>query len=571
MRRLALVPLLFALAFAAPAAAHPRYHDPARPDRGACSDCHPGFLGRGDLHDMHAGTIGIDCDDCHTGSGRDNPFVMWSITGYGCTGCHGRDYGETIEADYGFGLAGLFKASGYGLRKQHLLKGETGCLDCHADVPQCEILPEIVAGPVALWYGIDPCDSRSEDSTPEPNGDDSVGLDNDGDGLIDDADSDCNGCEDLDGDGYGSPAGAGCPNPQVDCDDCDPDSHPGLREATAEGNCDDGKDNDCDGRADALDPDCGAAPDRDADGVPDDTDNCPDTPNPGQEDADGDGFGDACDGCPNDADKLGPGDCGCGVPDTDSDGDGTADCIDGCPADPDKTDPGACGCGVPDTDEDGDGVPGCDDCDDLDGGNFPGNSEDCADGDDDDCDDAVDCADADCAADPGCAGADADGDGVDDDADNCTGFWNPGQGDGDLDGLGDSCDPDDEVMPLTLSRSGAADLSFAWPRTPADPGRVEYPRYRVYRGDLDRLRAAGPSAPAWNHSPLPGGCVDPAGGRTATEAGAIDGANAYYLIVGWAPSDAGPPGWIDMPPVGGDRPGSSDGSRPADAASGPCP
>lgn len=35
--------------------------------------------------------------------------------------------------------------------------------------------------------------------------------------------------------------------------------------------------------------------DTDGDGVPDDVDNCPDTPNPFQDDSDSDGIGDVCD------------------------------------------------------------------------------------------------------------------------------------------------------------------------------------------------------------------------------------------------------------------------------------
>jgi len=71
--------------------------------------------------------------------------------------------------------------------------------------------------------------------------------------------------------------------------------------------------------------------DSDGDGVPNDSDNCPDTYNPDQNDIDMDGTGDECDGCPNDANKIDPGYCGCGVSDIDSDTDGTPDCNDNCP------------------------------------------------------------------------------------------------------------------------------------------------------------------------------------------------------------------------------------------------
>ncbi|MCP4544089.1 MAG: C-type lectin domain-containing protein, partial [Chloroflexi bacterium] len=74
---------------------------------------------------------------------------------------------------------------------------------------------------------------------------------------------------------------------------------------------------------------------------------CPDT--------DGDGICDADDNCPDDAGKVEPGICGCGVADVDTDGDGTPDCADLCP-------------GFNDNDDgDGDGLPdGCDTCDGID-------------------------------------------------------------------------------------------------------------------------------------------------------------------------------------------------------------
>lgn len=61
--------------------------------------------------------------------------------------------------------------------------------------------------------------------------------------------------------------------------------------------------------------------DRDLDGVPDDQDNCPKTPNPSQADSDEDGFGDPCDKCPMvfDPDQK------------DLDGDGVGLACDNCP------------------------------------------------------------------------------------------------------------------------------------------------------------------------------------------------------------------------------------------------
>jgi hypothetical protein len=73
--------------------------------------------------------------------------------------------------------------------------------------------------------------------------------------------------------------------------------------------------------------------DDDGDGVPNNVDNCPTVPNPGQEDADGDGVGDVCDACPAD-------------PANDADGDGVCGDVDNCP---DVANPGQ-------EDSDGDGI-----------------------------------------------------------------------------------------------------------------------------------------------------------------------------------------------------------------------
>ena len=60
-------------------------------------------------------------------------------------------------------------------------------------------------------------------------------------------------CTDNDGDGYGNPGSASCPNGSAtDCDDSNSAVNPGATE-----NCTNGIDDDCDGLIDANDPDCG--------------------------------------------------------------------------------------------------------------------------------------------------------------------------------------------------------------------------------------------------------------------------------------------------------------------------
>jgi outer membrane protein OmpA-like peptidoglycan-associated protein len=102
------------------------------------------------------------------------------------------------------------------------------------------------------------------------------------------------------------------------------------------------QDSDGDGQGDACEPFSPPppppAPDQDADGVPDSTDNCPTVPNPGQEDADGDGTGDACE--PFTPPPPPP-------PAPDQDADGVPDSTDNCPAVPNP--------GQEDTDGDGTG------------------------------------------------------------------------------------------------------------------------------------------------------------------------------------------------------------------------
>ncbi|NIK92071.1 T9SS type A sorting domain-containing protein [Mangrovimonas sp. CR14] len=210
-------------------------------------------------------------------------------------------------------------------------------------------------------------------------------------------------------------------------------------------------------------PDFDDLADVDADGIPDGCDPCNDLV-----DTDGDGTPDCNDLCPNDPDKIAPGDCGCGVPDTDADGDGTPDCNDLCPNDPGKVEPGDCGCGVADLDSDGDGIadcndicPGSNDTADADGDGIP---DGCDDGCDNSlvgtsCDDGDPCTiddvyDKDC----GCSGVlpDSDNDTVPDCEDICPGYNDLADADGD--GIPDGCE--DELVCETAYAKGNSNVCF---------------------------------------------------------------------------------------------------------------
>lgn len=111
--------------------------------------------------------------------------------------------------------------------------------------------------------------------------------------------------------------------------------------------------------------------DLDGDGVPNATDNCPFTANPGQEDTDNDAIGDACDNCPGVFNPW----------QIDTDRDGVGDDCDNCVtvSNPNQTDT--------DSDTWGDAC----DCGPGDATTYPGATEVVADGTDQDCDGADDC------------------------------------------------------------------------------------------------------------------------------------------------------------------------------------
>ena len=216
------------------------------------------------------------------------------------------------------------------------------------------------------------CDDGSADVNPEAE-ERCDGVDDDCDGLTDAADADLTDgvtlYEDRDSDGYGDPSDTwiGCSGDTggvevgEDCDDLDPDFHPGA----AEDDCTDPNDYNCDGSVAYTDADgdgyaaCVECDDADGDVSPEGVEAC-------------DGIDNDCDG---DIDEAGA--RGELTWYTDGDGDGFGD-----------PDAGGEGCTAP-----AGAVSDATDCDDGAGEVHPGASEIC-DGIDNDCDAATDDADA---------------------------------------------------------------------------------------------------------------------------------------------------------------------------------
>ena len=143
-----------------------------------------------DLMSGHEAFVGGTCNACHQSGDFGEVLLNFSsdaTLSKGCVGCHGRDEDVTGTCN---GLDGMQVqcGSGAGLRQHHETEVGTGtCKGCHSgdDTPVGEdILPfNYGKGGVTMK---DSCDS---DGTESQFG--ATGLDNDGDGQADAADSDC--------------------------------------------------------------------------------------------------------------------------------------------------------------------------------------------------------------------------------------------------------------------------------------------------------------------------------------------------------------------------------------------
>ena len=180
----------------------------AYPDYDGCKSCHGDFeannyVSKSDganwnesLMDGHETFVGDECDACHKADGRGEVYLNFSRDGSlskSCVGCHGRQEDVNGSCVGGSGTQ-VECGGGAGLRQMHESNVGSGtCNSCHTGDP----------APVGeqvnpFNYGLsgvqmmNACDDDSSESRYGPNG-----LDNDGDGQIDGADSDCQAANSL--------------------------------------------------------------------------------------------------------------------------------------------------------------------------------------------------------------------------------------------------------------------------------------------------------------------------------------------------------------------------------------
>ena len=171
-----------------------------------CEGCHGGFTENpysppsggtdwaGSLHSVHQSMVSFDCDTCHTGvTGQEAPPVFLEssnggagLATIGCVGCHGRDEDITGSSQRGAGL-----------RQHH--DGFASCGGCHSDqtgyTPVDEgVPPNYYVSPGTGHPNIPSNPCNPADAAFEENfAGTTLGLDNDGDGIYDMADVDCDG------------------------------------------------------------------------------------------------------------------------------------------------------------------------------------------------------------------------------------------------------------------------------------------------------------------------------------------------------------------------------------------
>jgi hypothetical protein len=202
------------------------------------------------LHNVHQSKVNKNCNFCHFGTSKTPVYLNKSngVTGQaaiGCAGCHGRAEDKNASVPSGYGA---------GLRQHHWNAGVMDCsaVGCHFDAnpanykPVGENIVPLNYAPIALYTSkpTDPCNKDGKENF----GGTTIGLDNDGDGLYDGNDPDCQtsvACTDNDKDGYGSNGASTCANgTKVDCNDNNAAINPGAVEIC------DGIDNNCSGQID---------------------------------------------------------------------------------------------------------------------------------------------------------------------------------------------------------------------------------------------------------------------------------------------------------------------------------